>query len=293
MPAARQVTLQDLQNLIRRDPDGYADEFSRRLRQFESILAIVEQQPAAASTRAEFVPLLSFVAHVSQCYPKQCAAIPEAIGRLLETHHDALTPDARRALVQALVLLRNRGMIPALTLLQRCFRLFRCRDKALRERLYSHVITDIKTINQKQRDDKLNRQLQNFIISMLEGDSAVAAKFSLRAMIELYRKHVWRDAKTVNVVAAALFCPHSKLRVAALHFLLGAHDEATGEIQLAEKLLLTPPPPLPPTYLPPTSHLPPTYLPPTSHLPPTPTSQPYLPTLPPTYLPPTSHLPPT
>ena len=39
----------------------------------------------------------------------------------------------RRALVQALILLRNRGMFGAEPLLRLCFRLFRCRDKALRD----------------------------------------------------------------------------------------------------------------------------------------------------------------
>ena len=45
----------------------------------------------------------------------------------------------------------------------------------------------------------------------------------------MYRRGIWRDAKTVNVVATALFCPHPKLRLGALHFLLGAHDLAADE----------------------------------------------------------------
>ena len=56
-----------------------------------------------------------------------------------------------------------------------------------------------------------------------------AAKHSLHVMVEMYRKAIWRDAKTVNVVAGALFCPHAKLRLGALHFLLGAHDLAADE----------------------------------------------------------------
>ena len=43
---------------------------------------------------------------------------------------------------------------------------------------------------------------------------------------QMYSKAVWKDAKTVNVVASALTCPHTKLRLAAIHFLLGAHDDA-------------------------------------------------------------------
>ena len=59
--------------------------------------------------------------------------------------------------------------------------------------------------------------------------SQTAAQHSLHVVIQMYRRGIWRDAKTVNVVATALFCPHPKLRLGALHFLLGAHDLAADE----------------------------------------------------------------
>ena len=63
-------------------------------------------------------------------------------------------------------------------------------------------------------------------MGMLGDASATAARCSLSVMIELYRRHVWHDAKTVNHVASALSSTHAKLRVAALHFMLGeAEDE--------------------------------------------------------------------
>ena len=46
---------------------------------------------------------------------------------------------------------------------------------------------------------------------MLRDSSAVAAKMSLDAMVELYRRNVWNDAKTVNVVTTACFSPVTKV----------------------------------------------------------------------------------
>jgi len=216
-------SLMTLQNLVRRDPDGYTEEVQRRLRHFQSLLAILEQQPG--SSPPDFLPLLGFISHVAACFPTMMGDVPEGIGRLLDERYDVLEPAVRRAILQALVLLRNRGLMPPLALLQRCFRLFRCRDKTMRTRLYTYVVTDIKTANQKHRDQPLNRALQNYVIGILQdSSSSVGAKYALQAMIELYRRHVWRDEKTVNVIASALFCPHPKLRIAALHFLLGDHD---------------------------------------------------------------------
>ena len=47
--------------------------------------------------------------------------------------------------------------------------------------------------------------MQNFMFTMLKDSHKIAAKTSLDVMIELYRKNVWRDAKTVNVIATACF----------------------------------------------------------------------------------------
>ena len=52
---------------------------------------------------------------------------------------------------------------------------------------------------------RLNTTMQNFMFTMLKDSNKIAAKTSLDVMIELYRKNVWRDAKTVNVIATACF----------------------------------------------------------------------------------------
>ena len=62
---------------------------------------------------------------------------------------------------------------------------------------------DIKGANQRHRDERLNRSIQNFLYSMLQDDSEMAAKKSLAVLTELWRRHVWRDARTVNVIGAS------------------------------------------------------------------------------------------
>jgi len=80
------------------------------------------------------------------------------------------------------------------------FKLFRCKDKTLRQMLYSHIVTDIKNLNEKHRNQKVNRTLQNFMYTMLNDPSEIAAKKSLDVMIDLYRKRIW--------FAFALLCEH-------------------------------------------------------------------------------------
>jgi len=58
--------------------------------------------------------------------------------------------------------------------------------------------------------------------TMLSDSNAVAAKKSLDVMIELYRRNIWKDAKTVNVISTACFSPVPKV-YAMTHFLVYEH----------------------------------------------------------------------
>lgn len=81
--------------------------------------------------------------------------------------------------------------------------LFRCQDKVLRQLLFAHIVTDIKNTNEKRTNQKVNREMQNFMYSMLKDENETAARKSLDVMVALYRKRVWTDARTVNVIATA------------------------------------------------------------------------------------------
>jgi uncharacterized membrane protein YbaN (DUF454 family) len=61
-----------------------------------------------------------------------------------------------QSLCQALILLRNKGLMPPTSLLELFFQLFRCQDKLLRKTLYNYIVQDIKNVNQKHRNMKLN-----------------------------------------------------------------------------------------------------------------------------------------
>lgn len=78
------------------------------------------------------------------------------------------------------------------------FTLFKCKDKALRELLYNHIVNDIKNANAKAKNNKLNKTLQSFMFTILESaktgssdENAVAAKKSVDICVDLYGKNIW------------------------------------------------------------------------------------------------------
>ena len=143
-----------------------------------------------------------------------------------------MDPPLRLALAKALMLLRNRGAVPAEELLPLWVGCLRLRDKALRRLVCAHVVADVKRSNAKRRDDRLNRAAQAALgASAASDESSAAARASLGLLAELWRRRLWRDARTANAVAGG--CSHADERVAvsALKFFLGedAAEAAAGD----------------------------------------------------------------
>lgn len=100
------------------------------------------------------------------------------------------------------------------------FKLFRIPDKKLRDLLYKHIVNDIKRINKRKRDERVNRTLQNFMYTMLQDANPIAVRMSLQVMIDLFRKGVWNDTKTVNAISSAVFAKDTKVVQTMLQFFL-------------------------------------------------------------------------
>ncbi|CAJ0827818.1 6652_t:CDS:10 [Entrophospora sp. SA101] len=81
------------------------------------------------------------------------------------------------------------------------------------------------------RDDFLQQyrhyesQLDIFKIKPDEETEEFGTKKSLDICIELYRKGIWNDNKTVNVIAEACFHSLTKVKVTAIKFFLGSNKE--------------------------------------------------------------------
>ena len=211
--------LPQLQNLIKRDPPAYREEFLMQKRHFDSELEIFKLRPTKESDR--FTELVTFMSHVASCYPNDCEEIPISLLQLLEMNATTLHFDVRMKLLQALILLRNKSMIDPLILLKLAFKLFSVPDKTLRGSLGEYIFNDIKSINATKRNEKLNRNVQAMLYGIVGEDTTIAARKTVLLLAELYRRRVWTDARTINVIASACTSSVTRVVVAALNFFLG------------------------------------------------------------------------
>lgn len=238
--------LPQLQNLIKRDAESYKDEFHQQYQHFISNLEVFQLKPNQYSKILD--ELIMFLAQISHCFTKELVDFPQYLKTLLLNYSTTLDPTMRMTLCRALILMRNKGLVPAVDVLELFFQLFRCNDRVLRETLYTYIVSDIQNVNAKHKNSKLNSTLQNFMFDMLKDSNVVAAKKSLDVMVELYRRKVWKDAKTVNVITTACFSKVTKIMVAAIKFFLGvdsnddsdseSDDEDKGSKKNANELLI-------------------------------------------------------
>eukprot|EP00667_Euglena_gracilis_P002698 EG_transcript_2702 len=223
----KELTLLELQGRLKREPEAYQEDFCLQLRHFESTLQVLEVRPAEESKR--FSELLSFVSQTAPLYGKVGQHIPGLLIKLVERQSSSIHPKTRRQVVLALCLMRNRDFVSPEVLLPFLFKLFKLHDKELRRNVLSHIINDVKRLNSKSKNQKINSILQNYMYKVLEEDDITAAQYSLIVMIDLYRRRIWTSDQTVNIIAKALFSKHTKIVMIALKFFLGKYAKVSVE----------------------------------------------------------------
>lgn len=222
----------------------------------------VEACGGDASDEGSLENLITFMSHCVPCFitknvENDATKFVATLMDLLERDAASLPATLRRCMCQALILMRSKkgvSLVPTERMLKLFFRLFGLKDKQLRELLYDAIVSDVRKANHPHRNNALNRSLQNFMYSIFSSstisqaanssnnsnsnnnnnlnavtstsDEMTATK-SLQVIIELYRRGIWNDSKTVNIISEAALkgnCP--KAMVMALNFFLGKYPGA-------------------------------------------------------------------
>lgn len=225
------LNLPQLQNLVKRDPESYKVEFLQQKEHFDAVYDAFIQYHDQRNEQynEEIDKLMTFLAQVAHCYPEELTGFPQKLMDALEKHAWEMHADNRMSLCRTLILLRNKNLLEPTDLLPLFFKLFQCPDKRLRKCLQLNIIADIKNMNTKKRNNKLNTYLQNFMFQMVNNSHAKTAKISLNIMIDLYHKNVWNDAKCVNVIAEACLSKIPSVMITAVKFFLTCNKEDTKE----------------------------------------------------------------
>lgn len=229
-----------LQNLVRRDPESYYEEFLQQYSHYESMRDIFLLNPSTDDSE-EFGEVINFMSFVCQSYPKETANFPDEIATILSKNHAELDPELREKIVQCLVMLRNKDVITAEYLIKTLFPLLFAysantvngsgfHSKALRKQIYTALISLLKSCNSGAKNQKLNRTTQALLFNLLDqkdGNGVWATKLTR----ELWRRGIWDDSRTVELMTQACLHPDNKVVISGVKFFLGADKEREQEFE--------------------------------------------------------------
>lgn len=225
-----------LQNVVRRDPESYHEEFLQQFSHYESLRDIFLMNPTP-DQGTEFAELIGFVSAVCNCYPKETKDFPEELKNILLENHRVLTPELREKIIQCLTMLRNKGIISAESLISTLFPLLRAYSstsqnastssqnaKAVRRQIYSTLISLLKAMNTGAKNQKINKTTQALLFELLDQRDSQGF-WATKLTRELWRRGIWDDSRTVEIMTQAALHPDIKVSTSGAKFFLGADKE--------------------------------------------------------------------
>ncbi|KAI3541994.1 hypothetical protein CSPX01_07221 [Colletotrichum filicis] len=223
------VDFAGLQYKIRRDPKSYEENFLQQWGQYESQREVFLVSPTTATREytESFHNIVDLLAHTVDLYPKHAVAFPDDLKAILLQHHEVLHPELREKIVGALALLRKKDVIDSTYYLTTLFPiLVSSPSKSLRTLLFGKILTEMRNANSKATNHPLNRTIQTVLYNLITADrTSPKAVWAVKLTRELWKRQIWTDAKTVDVMKEAALSDNEKVVVGSVRFFLGGDKE--------------------------------------------------------------------
>lgn len=230
-----------LQNLVKRDPASYREEFLQQYSHYESLKDIfmmnsLNGESVNDPSVRQFSDLLGFVSQVCSCFPKDTAKFPGELKQLILEHHKSLPFEIKEKIITCLTMLRNKDVITADVLIETMFPLLiayssqsnsliiNSHAKEIRNLIYNTLISLMKSLNTGTKNQRLNHSTQALCFNLLEQEDSQGL-WATKLTRELWRRGIWDDSRTVEIMVKATLHDDVKVAYSAVLFFLGADKE--------------------------------------------------------------------
>lgn len=230
-----------LQNLVKRDPESYREEFLQQYAHYQSLRDIfmlnsVNNESSDESAMDEFMGAIGFVAQVCSCYPRETANFPNELKQLVLDHHKALPFEVKEKIITSLTMLRNKNVISPETLIQTMFPLLiaysspsnsmvqNSHAKELRSLIYNTLVQLMKSCNTNGKNQKLNKSTHALCFNLLEQPDSQGI-WASKLTRELWRRGIWDDSRSVEIMTQAALHNDVKIAYSGVLFFLDADKE--------------------------------------------------------------------
>lgn len=219
-----------LQDLIKRDPESYVDEFQLQHQHYISLRAIFMADPRSGQGVEELTELIGFITHMTSYFPQETEEFPQEICELLRNNYDGLHPQLVEKLVHCVFMLRNKRKLRNELFIHTLMPvLLNTNSKQLRSQCYASLIQMVQVCNENCRDNKLNRMMQAQMFNILQ-DSQSNGLWATKITRELWRRRIWEDTRTVEIMKQAALNSQNKVAISGIRFFLYADKEREEDL---------------------------------------------------------------
>ena len=238
-----------LQNLVKRDPESYYEEFLQQYSHYESLRDIfmlngmsgelgdaiggddisTSNSASSSSSTAQLIELIGFVSQVCSCFPKETANFTNELKQLLLEHHKTLPFELKEKIITSLNMLRNKNVITAEELIQTLFPLLiayssqgnslglNSHAKEIRKLAYNNLVSLLKSCNTSSKNQKLNRSTQALCFNLLDQPDSQGI-WATKLTRELWRRNIWDDSRAVEIMTQAALHEDVKIAISGIMF---------------------------------------------------------------------------
>lgn len=221
------MQLSILQSFVKKTPDAYREEFVGQYTYLKNELEILTLCPSKESPR--LVELMDFVSQTISCYEEFAEEFLSMLVSILETKTESLQPTIRFKVYQSLAISHRQLNGDSLKILKLSFHLLSVHDKLFRAYVTEFILTEIKRLQSHKQQANSRNAIQSFIHSIVGDTNSTIAYRCVEILSRLYRKKIWTDARSVNILALACFHSEQKVYLGAINFFLGIESALAAD----------------------------------------------------------------
>jgi len=99
-------------------------------------------------------------------------------------------------------------------------------SKSLRIFIFQKILSDIRSVNAKATNHRLNRAVQNTLYNLVTSDKTSSkGLWAVKFTRELWKRQIWTDAKAVDIMKEAALADNEKVIIGGIRFFLGGDKE--------------------------------------------------------------------
>ncbi len=139
---------------------------------------------------------------------------------LIEELGKILHPYNRKKAIGSIMILRAKGILYPITTIKFFLKQFNIEDKELRKQIFKEILNDIRKMNKHHKNNQINLEIKNYMAEHISKNSDKMAQKSIQLLIELYKRNIWTDNRTINIIAEGCFSSSTKIRLISAYFLI-------------------------------------------------------------------------